>query len=318
MRCLEEDLIIVPEVTNKTDDPLVTSQSQTMRSELLQTEASSYVDLLPSSSSIVSFPLPQRIKAYRGSSAPLSPSSDLQKEKIDQLKTVNERQRKQIYRLKYQSAKLREYEHISKNNTEDIKQSESDTIKTIKNNVEEDIITFLEEDENSPDRIVAQGNDITSLSSLMTHLKSVQGIITKSIDDSGIYEKELLIPFNLKQFAGTMKVHQAVWNANKPNQLSMRKMSCAEGECKNNSVSCEHGYHVGLYIIGEQADRLLTDRTNKNKSDKINLIKKSSQAKKGSGVSATESNKPQILSNILIQPGCSYSVDLADEFYETK
>ncbi|CAG5002781.1 unnamed protein product [Parnassius apollo] len=149
MRCLEEDLIIVPEVTDKTDDPLVTSQSQTIRSELLQTEASSYVDLLPSSSSVVSFPLPQRIKAYRGSSAPLSPSSDvskiskpctsssvrviekefpstpkankklntkviirrlkyrmnkiyqLQKEKIDQLKTVNERQRKQIYRLKY-------------------------------------------------------------------------------------------------------------------------------------------------------------------------------------------------------------------------
>ncbi|CAG4977124.1 unnamed protein product [Parnassius apollo] len=152
----------------------------------------------------------------------------------------------------------------------------------------------------------------------MTHLQSVQGIITKTIDDSGIYEKELLIPSNLKQFAGTMKVHQAVWNANKPNQISMRKMSCAEGECKNNSVSCEHGYQVGLYIIGEQADRLLTDRTNKNKSDKINLIKKSSQAKRGSGVSATESNKPQILSNILIQPGCSYSVDLADEFYETK
>ncbi|CAG5041427.1 unnamed protein product [Parnassius apollo] len=179
MRCLEEDLIIVPEVTDKTDDPLVTSQSQTIRSELLQTEASSYVDLLPSSSSVVSFPLPQRIKAYRGSSAPLSPSSDefpptpkankklntkviirrlkyrmnkiyqLQKEKIDQLKTVNKRQRKQIYRLKYQSAKLRKYEHISKNNTEEIKQSESDTIKTIKNNVEEDIKTFLEEDENS-------------------------------------------------------------------------------------------------------------------------------------------------------------------------
>ncbi|CAG4951189.1 unnamed protein product [Parnassius apollo] len=152
----------------------------------------------------------------------------------------------------------------------------------------------------------------------MTHLKSVQGIITKTIYDSGIYEKELLIPFNLKQFAGTLKVHQAVWNANKPNQLSMRKMSCAEGECKNNSVSCEHGYHVGLYIIGEQADRLLTDRTNKNESDIINLIKKSSQAKKGSGVSASESNKPQILSNILIQPGCGYFVDLADEFYETK
>ncbi|CAG4974012.1 unnamed protein product [Parnassius apollo] len=175
MRCLEEDLVIVPEVTDKTDDPLVTSQSQTV----LQTEASSYVALLPSSSSVVSFPLPQRIKAYRGSSAPLSPPSDvskisklctrssvrviekefpptpkankklntkviicrlkyrmnkiyqLQKEKIDELKTVNERQRKQIYRLKYQSAKLREYEYISKNNTEDIKQSESDTIKTI-------------------------------------------------------------------------------------------------------------------------------------------------------------------------------------------
>ncbi|CAG5038847.1 unnamed protein product [Parnassius apollo] len=164
MRCLEEDLIIVPEVIDKTDDPLVTSQSQTIRTELLQTEASSYVDLLPSSSSIVSFPLPQRIKAYRGSSAPRrsQSSSDvskiskpctrssvrviekefppnpkankklnikviirkfkyrmnkiyqLQKEKIDQLKTVNERQRKQIYRLKYQSAKLREYEHIIK------------------------------------------------------------------------------------------------------------------------------------------------------------------------------------------------------------
>ncbi|CAG4942846.1 unnamed protein product [Parnassius apollo] len=79
MRCLEEDLIIVPEVTDKTDDPLVTSQSQTIRSELLQTEASSYVDLLPSSSSVVSFPLPQRIKAYRGSSAPLRPSSDVSK-----------------------------------------------------------------------------------------------------------------------------------------------------------------------------------------------------------------------------------------------
>ncbi|CAB3251200.1 unnamed protein product [Arctia plantaginis] len=144
------------------------------------------------------------------------------------------------------------------------------------------------------------------------------GIITKTINDSGIYEKDLLIPSDLKQFAGTMKVHQAVWNANEPNQLSMRKMSCAEGECKNNSVLCEQWYHVGLYIIGEQTNRLLTDRTNKNKSDKIDLIKKSSQALKCSGVGAAKSKKLQILSNILIQPGSSYHVDLADECSETK
>ncbi|CAB3232077.1 unnamed protein product [Arctia plantaginis] len=284
----------------------------------------------------------RRVKAYRDLAAPLSPCSDvstisrpctrssvrviekefpptpkankklntkviirrlkyrmnkmyqLQKKKIDELKTINERQRKQLYRLKHQSAALRKYEPTSKTNTEDMKQqSESDAIKTIKNNIEEDIKTFLEEDENSR-------------------------IITKTINDSGIYEKDLLIPSDLKQFAGTMKVHQAVWNANEPNQLSMRKMSCAEGECKNNSASCEHGHHVGLYIIGEQTNRLLTDKSNKNKSDKIDLIKKSSQALKCSGVGAAKSKKPQILSNILIQPGSSYHIDLADECSETK
>ncbi|CAB3251201.1 unnamed protein product [Arctia plantaginis] len=158
MRCLEEDLIIVPEATDETDDPLVTSRSQPKRSGSLQTEARSHVDLLPSSSSVVSSPLPQRVKAYRDLAAPLSPCSDvstisrpctrssvrviekefpptpkankklntkviirrlkyrmnkmyqLQKKKIDELKTINERQRKQLYRLKHQSAALRKYE----------------------------------------------------------------------------------------------------------------------------------------------------------------------------------------------------------------
>ncbi|CAG9794642.1 unnamed protein product [Diatraea saccharalis] len=72
--------------------------------------------------------------------------------------------------------------------------------------------------------------------------------------------------------------------------------------------------NVGLYIIGKQANGVLADRTNKNKSDKIDLIKKSSQTKKGSGV---KSNKPEILSNILIKPGSNYPADLAHHFYET-
>jgi hypothetical protein len=50
---------------------------------------------------------------------------------------------------------------------------------------------------------------------LVKYLKErCPGVIIEVVYESGIIEKEMLIPKHLKEFRGTMKTHQAVWSAN--------------------------------------------------------------------------------------------------------
>ncbi|CAG5053192.1 unnamed protein product [Parnassius apollo] len=77
------------------------------------------------------------------------------------------------------------------------------------------------------DQIVAQGNDIPNIEALISHLKiKCPGVSIEEVVESGVLEKELLIPSDLKEFRGTMAVHQAIWSCNNPEVLAMRRLSC--------------------------------------------------------------------------------------------
>lgn len=105
------------------------------------------------------------------------------------------------------------------------------------------------------DKIVSQGKDVPDLKTLMTFLKTrVQGVTIQEVFECGIYEKDLLIPNDLPSFKGTMKVHQAMWNANNKNLLALRKLSCALDSCATSSVQCIHGKHIGYYHVQEDAE----------------------------------------------------------------
>lgn len=89
----------------------------------------------------------------------------------------------------------------------------------------------------------------------MTHLKiNIQRVVIQEVHETGIYEKDLLIPRELPSFRGTMKVHQAVWHASKKNALSLRKLSCAIDNCATSSVICAHEQHIGTYCVQQEID----------------------------------------------------------------
>lgn len=55
------------------------------------------------------------------------------------------------------------------------------------------------------DHIVARGNDIPNIDSLVRHLQDhCPGVILEVVKVSGILEKDMLIPSHLKEFRGTM------------------------------------------------------------------------------------------------------------------
>ncbi|CAG4969881.1 unnamed protein product [Parnassius apollo] len=118
------------------------------------------------------------------------------------------------------------------------------------------------------DQIVAQENDIPNIEALISHLKiRCPGVSIEEIVESGILEKELLIPSDLKEFRGTMAVHQAIWSCNNPEVLAIRRLSCDMGICSEESVQCSHGQHIGFYIIGNTA---LSNNTYPSKMRKKN------------------------------------------------
>lgn len=99
------------------------------------------------------------------------------------------------------------------------------------------------------DQIVARGRDIADLETLFSVLKSnVPGVICEVIDESGIQQKDMLVP-TLRSFKGTMRVHQAVWDANDKYTVALRSVSCTSGECAATSIRCYHGKHVGFFCI---------------------------------------------------------------------
>ncbi|CAH2098872.1 unnamed protein product [Euphydryas editha] len=98
------------------------------------------------------------------------------------------------------------------------------------------------------DRIVAQGCDIVDIETLSEKLKAnVKGVITDIVQEADILQKDLLIPKEIREYKGTMKVHQVVWSSSKPNILAMRKLSCNAQQCMYQAVECEHERHHGFY-----------------------------------------------------------------------
>ncbi|CAH0727108.1 unnamed protein product, partial [Brenthis ino] len=100
------------------------------------------------------------------------------------------------------------------------------------------------------DRIVAVGNDFPNIDLLISHLQIQisEGMIME-VHESGILETELLIPSDLKEFRGTMRVHQTIWTCNNPKVLAMRHLSCNLEKCSEESNYCPHGQHIGFYNI---------------------------------------------------------------------
>lgn len=114
------------------------------------------------------------------------------------------------------------------------------------------------------DQIVARGNDIPNIEILIKHLKErCHGVIIEVIHESGILEKDMLIPDNLKEFRGTMRIHQVVWSANQLQTLAMRELSCSLGNCSQEAIQCSHGQHIGFYTI-EDINRQQNDKNNKS------------------------------------------------------
>lgn len=101
------------------------------------------------------------------------------------------------------------------------------------------------------DHLVARGQDIPNLDSFLDLLKSAaKNVIIEEVQESGMFEKELLIP-TLPDFRGSMKIHQILWDVAQQNRLTMRKLSCSLDGCFTSAVECEHGLHLGFYNIDE-------------------------------------------------------------------
>lgn len=129
------------------------------------------------------------------------------------------------------------------------------------------------------DQIVARGHDIQNIESLASHLeKNVPGVLLKVVEESGIFEKDLLIPSDLKEFRGTMSVHQVVWRSSDSHKLSMRRLSCGLDSCLHQSSECPHGQHIGFYTLGDNLER--RDIMNLNNSTKQILKAKNKQVVK--------------------------------------
>ncbi|CAG5030219.1 unnamed protein product [Parnassius apollo] len=110
--------------------------------------------------------------------------------------------------------------------------------------------TIIEVLKRTADQIAAKGNDIPNIEILVRHLKErCPGVIIEVVYESGILEKDMLIPENLKEFRGTMRTHQVVWSANQLQTLAMRELSCNLDKCSQEAIQCSHGQHIGFYTI---------------------------------------------------------------------
>lgn len=118
------------------------------------------------------------------------------------------------------------------------------------------------------DKMVAHGLDIPDTKTFLAYLKTnVSGIILEEVAESAILEKDMLIPQDIKEFQGTMKVHQVIWSANTKNVLAMRRLSCDLGNCSQEAVQCPHGNHIGFYQIDSDPN-LNTSKKNMSRTSK--------------------------------------------------
>ncbi|CAG5042005.1 unnamed protein product [Parnassius apollo] len=66
-------------------------------------------------------------------------------------------------------------------------------------------------------------------------------IIIKRVSEEDVIERERLIPEQLKQFRGSLSVHQVLWNMFKP-KITVRNTGCFL--CDAGEI-CSHAKHVG-------------------------------------------------------------------------
>lgn len=91
------------------------------------------------------------------------------------------------------------------------------------------------------DNIVAGGKDIANFEMFTAAMKNrLKNIFFSTISDEDILKIEKTNPANLKTFAGTMKVHQWVWDRNNLNSITFNELSCYKcldlKECKHFSL----------------------------------------------------------------------------------
>ncbi|KAJ2953949.1 hypothetical protein O0L34_g1586 [Tuta absoluta] len=154
------------------------------------------------------------------------------------------------------------------------------------------------------DQIVARGQDIQDLDSLMTQLRKNVGVTIERVEESGILEKEMLIPTSLPKFTGTMQIHQVVWERNRKDVLAMRRLGCLSDECATSSTECKHGLHKSYYNLNMPNEGQNTEAT-KNTSRKNMKLSKDQTDKSAIKETQKKIKKPskvKILSNQIIKP----------------
>lgn len=114
------------------------------------------------------------------------------------------------------------------------------------------------------DQIVAYGQDIPDIDTLMGHLQQrVPGVLLEVVTDYDISEKDLLMQTgSITPFSGCMKTHQVVWNKQQGSKLAMRSLSCTKPECFSRVNYCPHGHHIAFHKI--ENDSLMSVVRNTN------------------------------------------------------
>ncbi|KAJ2937753.1 hypothetical protein O0L34_g19150 [Tuta absoluta] len=131
------------------------------------------------------------------------------------------------------------------------------------------------------DQIVARGNDIQNMESFLIHLrKNVSNVILKVVEASAIFEKDLLIPAKLKEFRGSMSVHQVVWSSKNADTLAMRRLSCGLDDFSLDAVECPHGQHIGFFNLKEFNTKNVNQGRTKPKPKRVAKTKNTSLVKR--------------------------------------
>ena len=96
------------------------------------------------------------------------------------------------------------------------------------------------------DKLVAQGNDILNVESLIQALsKKLENVLLFQVDSSSIQGSIESLPHNVSAFKGSMKVHQAIWRRG-VEHLEMKSLSC---------FACQYRRHCKHHTIGQHVSR---------------------------------------------------------------
>ncbi|CAH0555183.1 unnamed protein product [Brassicogethes aeneus] len=92
------------------------------------------------------------------------------------------------------------------------------------------------------DRLVAHGQDITSVDDLVGVIKrNIKKVTVNSVSKESIEADDDLLPNNVLRFKGTMQTHQVIWNSDQSNILQFRRLSCFD--CCG-TIACDK-YNIG-------------------------------------------------------------------------